>query len=49
MKMPSKLSTWFMLLFFLAYGLTELLPFFRLGFLEGIFAIGAAVFLFLDK
>ena len=50
MKMPKALSTWFMVLFFLfaglaAFGLT--IPF--AGFLTGIFALGAAIFLFFGK
>jgi hypothetical protein len=50
MSMASRLSTWFwfMLLFLLVYGLTELMPFFRPPWAEGLFAVGAAIFLFLD-
>ena len=50
MKMPTALSTWFMILYFLfaglaAFGIT--LPF--AAMLMGIFAIGAAVTLFLGR
>ncbi|MBI4761951.1 MAG: hypothetical protein ACOYYF_06625 [Chloroflexota bacterium] len=48
MKMPSALSTWFMVLFFL---FTALAAFgvFSNGMLTGILALGAAVFLFLGR
>ena len=52
MKMPSALSTWFMILFFLGTGLAHLFPALTGGIfsiLWGIFALGAAVFLFLGK
>jgi hypothetical protein len=52
MKMPKTVSVWFMVLFFLFAGLS----YFGVsvggavwGFLTGIFALGAAVFLFLGK
>jgi len=48
MKMPSAISTWCMILFFL---FTALAAFGVLtnSFLAGIFAVGAAVFLFLGR
>jgi hypothetical protein len=48
MKMPTAISTWCMILFFL---LTALTAFGVLanGFLAGIFAAGAAIFLFLGR
>ncbi len=52
MKMPKALSTWFMVLFFLFAGLAAFVPAFGAGILAmlmGIFALGAAVFLFLGK
>ena len=50
MKMPSALSTWFMILYFLfaalvAFGITA--SFF--GILMGIFALGAAITLFIGR
>jgi hypothetical protein len=52
MKMPVKISVWFMILFFLFAALSYFGL--KLGgsiwsYLTGIFALGAAVFLFLDK
>ncbi len=52
MKMPSKISVWAMILFFLFAGLT--LFGVSVGgslwaYLTGIFAIVAAIFLFLDR
>lgn len=50
MKMPSALSTWCMILFFLFAGLASFgiaIP--MAGVLTGIFALGAAVFLFLGR
>jgi hypothetical protein len=50
MKMPSAISTWCMILFFLLAGLTAFgvsVP--MAGTLTGIFALGAAVFLFLGR
>ena len=52
MKMPSKISTWCMILFFLFVGLAAFKITFGgslFGTLTGIFALGSAVFLFLDK
>ena len=50
MKMPSKISVWCMILFFLFAGLTYFgVSFSWWGILTGIFALGSAVFLFLDK
>ncbi|MDP2977033.1 MAG: hypothetical protein Q8N45_12585 [Anaerolineales bacterium] len=52
MKMPKALSTWFMVLFFLFAGLAAFGVSFGgslWGILTGIFALGAAVFLFLGK
>jgi len=48
MKMPSALSTWFMLLYFLFAGLAAF-GVFSNDMLMGIFALGAAVTLFLAK
>jgi hypothetical protein len=50
MKMPSALSTWCMILFFLFAGLASFgigIP--MGGILTGIFALGAAIFLFLGR
>ena len=50
MKMPSAISTWCMILFFLLAGLAAFgvaIP--MAGILTGIFALGAAVFLFLGR
>jgi hypothetical protein len=52
MKMPSAISTWCMILFFLfaglaAFGVTVGGSLF--GILTGIFALGAAIFLFLGR
>lgn len=52
MNFPKTISTWFMILFFLFVGLAAFLPLFGAGIfaiLTGIFALGAAVFLFLGK
>jgi hypothetical protein len=52
MMMPSKISTWCMILFFLGTGLAHFFSALTGGIfsiLWGIFALGAAVFLFLDK
>ena len=52
MKMPKALSTWFMVLFFLLVGLAAFVPAFSDSFFAvftGIFALGAAVTLFLGK
>ena len=52
MKMPAKFYTWAMILFFLFVGLTAFgvsLGGSLWGILTGIFAIAAAVLLFLDK
>jgi len=52
MKTPSSLSIWFMLLFFLFAGLSLFGVSFGgavWGYLTGIFALGAAVTLFLGK
>ncbi|MCF6277550.1 MAG: hypothetical protein L3J16_02225 [Anaerolineales bacterium] len=48
MKTPKELSTWFMVLFFLFAALGSF-GIFSNGILSGIFALGAAVTLFLDK
>lgn len=48
MKMPSALSTWFMVLFFLFAALAAF-GVFSNGILTGILALGAAVFLFLGR
>lgn len=50
MKMPTGLSTWFMILYFLFAGLAAFgvtLPF--AAMLMGIFALGAAITLFLGR
>jgi hypothetical protein len=52
MKLPKTVSVWFMILFFLFAGLSAFgisLGGVIWGILTGIFAIGAAVFLFLGK
>ena len=48
MKMPSAISTWFMILFFLLTALTAF-GILANGVLAGIFALGAAIFLFLGR
>ena len=48
MKMPSKIATWFLVLFFLFAALAAF-GVFNNAMLNGILALGAAVFLFLDK
>ena len=52
MKTPSNLSTWFMILYFLLIGLAAFVPAFNDSFFavfKGIFALGAAVTLFMGK
>ena len=49
MKMPSALSTWFLVLFFLFAALAAFGVFTAPGWLDGIFALGAAITLFLGK
>jgi len=52
MKTPKALSTWFMVLYFLIVGLAAFVPAFGDSFFAvfaGLFAIGAAVTLFLGK
>ena len=49
MKMPSALSTWCMILFFLLAGLGAFVAIPMAATLTGIFALGAAVFLFLGR
>ncbi len=49
MNMPKALSTWFMVLFFLFAGLAAFGLFAAPGWLDGIFALGAAVTLFIGK
>ncbi len=48
-KMPSKLSTWFLILYFLFAGIAAFGVFALPEFVTGILALGAAVFLFLDR
>jgi len=48
MKMPSAISTWFMLLFFLFAALSAF-GVFSNALISGILALGAAVFLFIGK
>jgi len=52
MKMPKTISTWFMILFFLFAGLAYFgvsLGGSLWSILTGIFALGAAIFLFLGR
>jgi hypothetical protein len=50
MSMPSKISTWLMIVFFLLYGLSAFISALAgLAIVNAIVAIAAAVFLFLDK
>lgn len=51
MKMPSSISTWFMILYFLVAGLAAFFPaaFSGMPWGIGILALGAAVFLFLGR
>ena len=49
MKMPSRPSTWFMIVYFLLVGLAALGVFSAPGWLTGIAAVGAAVLLFLGR
>ena len=50
MKMPSAISTWCMIIYFLLVGLAAFIPAAAaMPWLAGIFALGAAVFLFLGR
>ena len=50
MKMPSAISTWCMIIYFLLAGLAAFIPAAAsMPWLMGIFALGAAVFLFIGK
>ena len=50
MKVPSSLSTWCMIIYFLLAGLAAFIPAAAsMPWLMGIFALGAAVFLFLGR
>ena len=50
MKMPSKISAWLMIIFFLLFGLAAFIPAAAsMPWLIGIIALATAVFLFLDK
>lgn len=50
MKMPSKISTWLMIIYFLLVGLAAFIPAAAsMPWLAGLFALGTAVFLFLDR
>jgi uncharacterized membrane protein (DUF485 family) len=49
MNMPKALSTWFMVLYFLFAALAAFALFAAPGWLMGVFALGAAVTLFLGK
>jgi hypothetical protein len=49
MKTPSALSTWFMVLYFLFAGLSAFFSFPYAGILMGIFALGAAITLFIGR
>jgi len=48
MKIPTKIATWFMIVFFLLVALARFIQF-DSAVITGIVALGAAVFLFLDK
>jgi len=50
MSMPKSLSTWCMIVYFLLAGLAAFIPAAAsMPWLGGIFALGAAVFLFLGR
>ncbi len=50
MNMPKALSTWCMIVYFLLAGLAAFIPAAAsMSWLMGIFALGAAVFLFLGR
>ena len=49
MKSPSKLSTWFLVLYFLLAGLGAFIAAANIPVVMGILALGAAVTLFLDR
>ena len=50
MSMPKSLSTWCMIIYFLLAGLAAFIPAAAsMPWLMGIFALGAAVFLFLGR
>ena len=50
MKMPTTISTWLMIVFFLLFGLAAFIPgAASMPWLNGIVAIAVAVFLFLGK
>ena len=50
MKMPSKISTWLMIAFFLLFGLAAFVSgAATMPWLNGLVALAAAVFLFLDR
>jgi hypothetical protein len=50
MKMPSKISTWLMIVYFLLVGLGAFVAAIAgLTWLTGLVALATAVFLFLDK
>ncbi len=50
MKMPSKISTWCLVLYFLWLGLSAFVPALAgMGIVGSLLALGAAVTLFLDK
>ena len=49
MKMPSKLSTWSMVLYFLLVGLAAFGVFSAPGWLTGVLALAAAITLFLGR
>ena len=50
MKMPSKISTWLMIVFFLLFGLAAFIPgAASMPWLNGLVALATAVLLFLDR
>lgn len=48
MKFPTKIATWFLIVFFLLVAIAAFTQF-NSAVLNGIVALGAAIFLFLDK
>jgi hypothetical protein len=49
MKMPSKIATWLLIVYFLLVGLAGLGLVSSLGTVTAVVAVAAAVFLFLDR
>lgn len=48
MTIPTKIATWFMIVFFLLFAIAAFIGF-NSAIINGIVALGAAIFLFLDK